>query len=55
MLKAQITTAADVSCLLLLFLKKQQNLKLSSAANFRWRFITLRCAYAVFDLNGPWA
>ena len=27
-----------ISCLICYFLKKQQNLKLSSAANYRWRF-----------------
>ena len=30
----------EISCLILLFLKKQQNLKLSSAANYRWRFMS---------------
>ena len=32
----------EISCLIcyfLLFLKKQQNLKLPSAANYRWRFM----------------
>ena len=28
----------DKSCLILLFLKKKHNLKLSPAANYRWRF-----------------
>ena len=28
----------EIPRLILLFLKKQQNLKLSSAANYRWRF-----------------
>ena len=27
----------EISCLIFLFLKKQQNLKLLSAANYRWR------------------
>ena len=49
LLKAPITTAADdkfcqfFSYFLMkirkIFLKKQQNLKLSSAANYRWRFM----------------
>ena len=29
----------EISCLILLFLKKRQNLKLSSAANYSWRFM----------------
>ena len=29
----------------LLFLKKQRNLKMSSAANYRWRFIGQNDAY----------
>ena len=34
----------------LLFLKKQQNLKLSSAANYTWRFMSLRYFYTLFFL-----
>ena len=29
----------EISCLICYFLKKQQNLKLSSAAKYRWRFM----------------
>ena len=29
----------EISCLICVFLKKQQNLKLSSAANYRWCFM----------------
>ena len=28
----------EISCLICFFLKKRQNLKLSSVANYRWRF-----------------
>ena len=28
----------EISCLICYFLKKQQNLKMLSAANYRWRF-----------------
>ena len=32
----------EISCLICYFLKKRQNLKWSSAANYRWRFKGLR-------------
>ena len=36
----------------LLFLNKQQNMKLSSAANYRWRFIWLeRCSVCTTELS----